>query len=118
MKKPKILPSREWLATNTAWRLKVLDLLKEWVIRNGQGPYDSVTHKVVVKRMAELEKFLRFLDPNLHPAPIAVQDAAGLIVIPKGYALHLSRKMFGARTDVADVRAFNLDWFLPKEFEP
>jgi hypothetical protein len=117
MNKNKIMPTREWIRENTAWRLIVISLVREWAIQNGQGPYNTATANVVRKRMAELEKFIRHMSPDPPPDPIDAQDAAGLLVLPSKYALHMAHKIFGGHLEVEDIKSFNLDWFVPKEFE-
>lgn len=114
--------NKKWLDANTAWHLAVLELIEQWVHSNRQGPYDETAKKIAMKRLMKLEDFVSHFFPEADPAPFDIQDAAGLVLLPKYSALRLARKLFGGGPGIAgDLKledlTYNLDWFQPREFE-
>lgn len=76
-----------------------------------------------MRRLDKLDSFIRVFFPEAHRtgSPIAVDDAAALIVMPRAAALKLSRRMFrGGGGIAADLQAedltWNMDWFTPPGF--
>lgn len=111
----KFLPSREWLNERISWRHNILTLIRQWVEKNDQGPYDKATHNVLLKRLERLEDLYRARYRELLATPFDVYDGAALIVLPRRRALRLARSLFQtADVDEDDVKRFNMDWFIPQ----
>jgi hypothetical protein len=113
---------QRWFDENTAWRKRALDLIEEWAKDEFSEPYDDITRRVVQRKFARLEQFLRvfFRDTfEKNPAPFSANNAALLVVLPKRQGLELARQLFGGGPGIAgDLQtedlAWNMDWFRPK----